>query len=57
MFFMQEYRQKRKLKLAKRINWVAKHNTHRARTHRTLKDYARPPKYRITDVDLSEGWS
>jgi len=57
MFFMQEDRQTRKLKRAKRRNWVAKHNTHRARTHQTLKDYARPPKYRITDVDLSEGRS
>ena len=53
MFLMQEDRQTRKLKRAKRRNWVAKHNTNRARTHRTLKDYARPPKYLLKDVDYS----
>jgi len=54
---MQEDHQTRKLKRAKRRNWVAKHNNHSARTHRTLKDYSRQPKYIINDVDLREGRS
>ena len=46
-------RQDQKHRRAKRRNFVAKNNKHKAKRHTTLKDYRRKPKHALEDESLS----
>ena len=41
-----------KVRRAKRRNFVAKNNKHKAKRHSTLKDYNRKPKYQAQYTDV-----